>query len=141
MKRDNFIQTKATRVLLKFLLSWLIGLGILIVLIALLALIHMKWSLEEHVIQFILVIFYSLASLICSYIFCKMSKMKGLICSGITAIVFMTIKIILLITSGGGGTRNIWIYPCVLCCSLIGGFFSANQKTKPQKQLVKITKK
>ncbi len=140
MKRDFIISKRPIGKILLWLLAFAVSVGLFTSLLLILTAIRLKWELSDRVLQWILVISLTVSVYVCAFLYCKTSGLKGLICGGITAVIFSVIKLIMSLSSGGVGERNFAVYICIISAGLVGGIMAANSKSKRQKKLGKIHK-
>lgn len=140
MKRDIFIKSQFLKQMLNWFISFLISMAIFIVLLLLFSLIQLKSMFGEQIVRIVLVSMYSGMCIVCAYIYCCLSKIKGLFCGLITAGIFCLIKLLMSMLSGGVGKENFIIYICLCAAGMLGGILAANRKTSSQKRLVKLNK-
>ena len=125
MKQD-FSLKNAT----KWLLSFLISSGVMLLFLLMLTLVQKQFRFDEHVIRIILIVFITISSGVCAFIFRLLTGIKGYICGLATALMYSVIKLIMSLASGGVGKDNFLVYTCLISASLIGGILSANRKKK-----------
>ncbi len=130
MKRDHSFSKAPLNNILKWLISFLISVVVLVVLMLILTLVQKRFRLDEHILRIILIIFLTVSAGLCTFIYRRLSNIKGYVCGLITAGIYSFIKLIMSLTSSGVGKDNFLIYACIISAALIGGILSANKKKK-----------
>ena len=128
MKRDYSFVASAVVGALKWLISFLLSVTLMIVILVGLTLAHKHLYFEERVLRLVIMIVLSLCSWLCAFIFGRLSKIKGYISGIIAALTFSVPKIIMSFCTGGVGKGNFLVYIAIACSALIGGIMSAKRK-------------
>lgn len=130
MKQDFSFSKSYYKNIFKWLISFLISIGIILCFLLLVTFVQKQFRFDAHIIKMILMIIISIGAGICSFAFRILSGIKGYLCGLITAVIYSVIKLLMSILSVGVGKDNFLIYVCIVSAALIGGILSANRKKK-----------
>ncbi len=130
MKRDFSFSKNIWKYIIKWIISFLIAISLLLIFILLLTFAQKQFRFNDAILRIILMVGFTFSAGICAYLFRKFSDVKGYVCGLSTGILFSTIKLFMSLISCGVGKSNLWIYLSVISASIIGGILAANQNKK-----------